>query len=131
MRLALVLLLASTVASADSKKQLADEPAKAVMRALKLAGVKPAHDKEKWTWKVAELFCQSKEKSDDKLADCECTADKQKLVEAPALAIVQALIAAGIPEKYGMGGNRVNAYDLSCEDERGAQFRCSLATEPK
>jgi hypothetical protein len=131
MRLALVLLLASTAASADPKKQLADEPAKGVMRALKLAGVKPVQDKDKWTWKVAELFCQSKDKSDDKLAACECTVDKQKLVDASALAVQQALIAAGVAEKYGMGGNRVNAYDLSCEDDHGTKFQCSLSTEPK
>lgn len=116
------LVCAVGLAHADAPKTVTADAAKAVIRALKAAKVKPVGKQ----WKVAELFCKAVD-TPDKVGAIECTADKQKLVDAAALVVQQAIVAAGVPEKYGMGGNRFNAYALECSLEG---FTCSFATEP-
>ena len=116
------------IAAADASRSITGDPAKSLMRALKVAGVKSTGTAAKPAWKIAELFCQAKE-TDDKLGAVSCTADTQKLSDAPAVAVQQALVAAGAPEKYGMGGSRTNAYNLACTGDQSA-FTCTFATEP-
>ena len=121
------ILFAASFATADAPKTVTGDAARNMMRALKAAGLKSTAS-PKPAWKVAELFCQAKD-SDDKLGSVSCTADGRKLADAAALAVQLGMAGAGIAEKYGMGGGRTNAYNLSCSDEQ-TTFTCSFATEP-
>jgi hypothetical protein len=83
----LAIIATSTLASAEAPKTVTGDPAKNLMRAFKLAGVKPTAAKNHWTWKAAEVFCHNIDETTEKLGGEECTFDKQKLVDAAALVV--------------------------------------------
>ena len=65
-------------------KTLKGAPAKALLRAFKVAGVKATKTKDKWTYKATAMTCHSLQETDDGLGAFDCQVDKQKLANAAA-----------------------------------------------
>ena len=135
MRISLVILLVSSLAFADKVKapavtKLSGPTAKQLIRALKLAGVKPTTAKESWTYSVKALMCHTASADDDGLGMFDCEADKLKIEGAPAYLLDDAMFAAKMPDDAGMSQTHVRAKAVTCVDDQGksgdAMYACSF-----
>jgi hypothetical protein len=128
-----------SVASADAPakpKTLVGAPAKSLILALKLSGIKPTRAKDKWTFKAATIACHSVDAGEDGLRSFDCQADKLKLADAAAMILHEALGAAGLDVDAGMSQTHVKAYALQCDDDQGATggmdkiYSCTFSAAP-
>lgn len=124
--------LAQPTASAQEVKgpvaptTLTGDKAKALIRALKLAGVKPKVVKRTWTYAAKTLSCAYSPDppggyvdDGDGLGTAECQIDGKKLTAAAAAVVVTGMHDAGIPEPYMMGAKKqIRATTVTCVDEQ-------------
>ena len=121
--------------------KLADAKAKALIRGLKLAGVKPKTVKRTWTYVAKTLSCSYSPDPDggyvddgDGFGTAECQVDGKKFTAAAAAVILQGMHDAGIPEPYMMADKKlVRANAVTCIDEqtkRGAEGPWSCTFTP-
>jgi hypothetical protein len=130
--IAVVLAVSTSIAVADAPKKAAPnnvkEP-KQLLRALKLAGIKPATAKDKWTFKVDKLHCNHATADEDGLGLWSCEIDGKGLTEPSSFILISALDTSGIPSDNGMSQSRYNLTHLVCVDDQNAtgdaMYRCT------
>lgn len=105
--------------------KLTDAKAKALIRGLKLAGVKPTTVKRTWTYAAKTLSCKYTPDPDggyvddgDGLGTAECQVNGKKFTAAAAAVLLQGMHDAGIPEPYRMGDKLIQANAVTCIDEQ-------------
>jgi hypothetical protein len=119
--------------------QLTSAKAKALLRGLKLAGVKPKVQARTWTYAARSVICRYTPDPDggyvddgDGLGTTQCEVDGKKLPAATSAVLLQGMHDADLPEPYYMGATkRISATALSCVDDqtkRGAAgpWACTL-----
>src|SRR5450432_4029192 len=93
-----ILVLSTSAFAGDAKPtatSLKGDKAKPLLRALKLSGVKSTKAKSAWTWKAATIECHSASETEDALGSYDCTIGTQKLENAAAAYLMEALEGAG------------------------------------
>lgn len=119
----------------------AEKKAKARIRGLKPAGVKPKTVKRTWTYAAKMISCRYTSDPDgeyvddgDGLGTAECQIDGKKYTAAAAAVLVQAMHDADIPAPYYMGAEKkIAATAVTCIDEqttRGADGPWSCTFTP-
>lgn len=118
--LAMVFVCAASTSYADqpavpAPTKLTMEPAKVLVRALKLSGLKSKKAKSKTTWTAKMLACTTKQAKDHVELDVtECDADGKKVTGAAAIVLETAMNTAKIPAPYMMGKTQIRASELTC-----------------
>ncbi len=121
--------------------KITDAKAKALIRGLKLAGIKPKAVKRTWTYVAKTLSCSYSPDpaggyvdDGDGFGTAECQVDGKKFTAAAAAVLVQGMHDADIPEPYMMGDKKlVRANAVTCTDEqtkRGAEGPWSCTFTP-
>lgn len=105
--------------------KIAGAKAKALIRGLKLAGVKRTTAKRTWTYTAKTLSCRYTPDPDggyvddgDGLGTTDCELNGTKLTAAAAAVLKQGMQDAGIPEPYRMGEKLIRANTVTCVDEQ-------------
>ena len=122
-----LLVLSTAVYAGDSRPSppaegttLKGAKAKPLIRALRLSGVKFTKAKQVWTFKATSIDCHSANESDDGLGWYDCTVDKQKLKDAAAAYLMDAMISAGFEGDDHMSQSNTRVANLVCVDDQGA-----------
>ncbi|MCX5746073.1 MAG: hypothetical protein NT062_26650 [Proteobacteria bacterium] len=108
-----------------SPTTITGDPAKALIRGLKLAGVKPTTTKRTWTYVAKTLSCSYAPDpgggyvdEGDGFGTTECLVNTTKYTAAAAAVLLQGMHDAGIPEPYYMGKKLIQARAVTCVDEQ-------------
>lgn len=121
--------------------KVTDAKAKALVRALKLAGVKAKVVKRTWTYTARTISCDYTPDpaggyvdDGDGLGTATCQIDGKKYAGAAAAVLVQGMHDAEIPEPYRMGDKKlVRANAVTCtieQTKRGAEGPWSCTFTP-
>jgi hypothetical protein len=109
----------------SSPTKITDDKAKALIRGLKLAGVKATTSKRTWTYAAKTLSCRYTPDpaggyvdDGDGFGSAECQVDGKKLAASASTVLLQGMHDADIPEPYRMGEKLLQANAVTCVDEQ-------------
>jgi hypothetical protein len=129
------LAVAGSVAAAGNHTRLVTgQPAKQLMRALKLAGISPvARGWARWSFSASSVDC-SEAFGAEGLDSNSCKLDSTAPSDAAAALLYDALVGAGVAVQEEAAARHVRVSDLHCADDQlthggGEQmFRCIYHT---